>query len=330
MSLSTTTAHHSHSAVPPHTPRSRQKRRGSNRLARFDLKFSPYVYIAPFFLLFGVFGLFPLLYTAWVSMHKWDVTAGIWGGDTSEFLGLQNYTDLFMDEQFYTALTNTLGIFLISTVPQLLIALFLAVLLNRKMRFRTLLRMGILVPNVTSVAAVAIVFGLIFARDGGLANWVLHFFGVNEPIDWQASSWSSWTAISVMVDWRWIGYNALIFLAAMQAIPRDLYESAAIDGAGAWRQFWQITLPMLRPTFVFTIIVSTIGGMQLFTEPLIFGNGRAIGGTTHQFQTLAMFMYQRAFNDFNYGYGSAIAWTMFLLIVLASLLNFLVVRKSVK
>ncbi|GAA1775437.1 sugar ABC transporter permease [Luedemannella helvata] len=321
MSLSTSAA--PQHAVPPHRPRPRQSRGSSGGLTRFDLKFSPYLYIAPFFLLFGIFGLYPLIYTAWVSLHNWTL------GGTHEWVGFQNYTDLFADAQFWQTMKNTIGIFLLSTVPQLLLALFLATLLNRNLRGRTALRMAIVIPNVTSVAAVAIVFGLLFSRDFGAINWFLGLFGV-DAIDWRAHEWSSWTAISVMVDWRWTGYNALIFLAAMQAIPRDLYESAAIDGASQWRQFWQITLPLLRPTFLFIVIVSTIGGLQLFVEPLLFGNGRTNGGTTHQFQTLTMYMYSEAFENSRFGYGSAIAWAMFLLIVVASMVNFLFVRKSVK
>jgi cellobiose transport system permease protein len=321
MSLSTSTA--PQHAVPPHRPRARQPRSSSGGFARFDHKFSPYFYIAPFFVLFGIFGLYPLIYTAWVSLHNWNIMG------PADFVGLDNYADLFKDEQFWTTLKNTLGIFVLSTVPQLLLALILATLLNRNLRARTALRMAVVIPNVTSVAAVAIVFGLLFSRDFGVVNWVLGFFGVHN-LDWKSSSWSSWTAISVMVDWRWTGYNALILLAAMQAIPRDLYESAAIDGASLWRQFWQITLPMLRPTFMFTVIVSTIGGLQLFTEPLLFANGKTSGGTTHQFQTMTMYMYSEAFENFRFGYGSAIAWSVFLLIVIVSVINFLFVRKSVK
>ena len=119
---------------------------------------------------------------------------------------------------------------MLATVPQLLFALVLAQLLNQRLRARTFWRMGVLLPNITSVAAVGIIFTLLFARDFGLVNWLLGFVGV-EPIDWQDHRWSSWLAISVMVDWRWTGYNALIFLAALQAVPKDLYEAAPIDGA---------------------------------------------------------------------------------------------------
>ncbi len=127
---------------------------------------------------------------------------------------------------------------MLATVPQLLLALVLAQLLNQRLRARTFWRMGVLLPNITSVAAVGIIFTLLFARDFGLVNWLLGHVGV-DPIDWQEHRWSSWLAISTMVDWRWTGYNALIFLAALQAVPQDLYEAAAIDGASPVRQFWQ-------------------------------------------------------------------------------------------
>jgi cellobiose transport system permease protein len=117
----------------------------------------------------------------------------------------------------------------------------------------------------------------------------------------------------------------------MQAIPRDIYEAAAIDGAGPWRQFWQVTFPMLRPTFIFVVILSTIGGLQLFTEPLIFNNGLIAGGTLRQSQTVAMYMYEKGITNLNTaGYGAAVAWALFLMIVLVSLANFAVTRRSVK
>ncbi len=226
---------------------------------------------------------------------------------------------------------NTLAIFVIATVPQFILAMWLANLLNRGLRARTFFRMVIFVPNVTSLAAVAIIFGLFFRRDFGAINWLLHFVHIG-PIDWQAGRVSSWIALATMIDWRWTGYNALIFLAAMQAIPRDLYESASLDGAGRWRQFVSITLPGLRPTLLFVVINSTIGAWQLFTEPVIFnsGSGAILGGAQRQFQTVAMYMWERGFADLKFGYGSAIAFALFAIIVFASLVNFLLVRRSVR
>jgi cellobiose transport system permease protein len=159
-----------------------------------------------------------------------------------------------------------------------------------------------------------------------MVNWLLSMVGV-DGVDWQAHKWSSWIAISTMVDWRWTGYNALIYLAAMQAIPADLYEAAAIDGASRRRQFWTITVPLLRPTIIFTVIISTIGGMQLFVEPLLFGSGQFYGGSLGQFQTVTLYMFENAFRRNDYGYGATIAWMLFLLILICSILNFLIVRR---
>ena len=323
MSLSATTAPPSPATPPPRPPAPRRSE--SHRLTRLDLRYSPYLYIAPFFVIFGIFGLYPMLRTAWMSLHDWNLI-----GDHT-FIGLDNYTRLVSDEYFWNATLNTFGIFLLSTVPQLLLALFLANLLNRTfLRARTLFRMAIFMPNVVSVAAVAIVFGMLFQRDFGVFNWLLGFVGV-DPVDWDAERWSSWSAIASMVNWRWTGYNTLILLAGMQAIPKDLYEAAALDGASQWRQFWKITLPMLTPTFVFVVTLSTIGGLQLFTEPLVFANGNITGGDQREFQTLAMYMYELGIENLNTaGYGAAVAWAMFLMIVLVSLVNFLLVRRTVK
>ncbi|GLY23548.1 sugar ABC transporter permease [Micromonospora sp. NBRC 101691] len=294
------------------------------RLSRLDQRWSPYLYIAPFFLLFGVFGLYPLGYTFWVSLHDWDLL-----GSDHPFVGMENYTKLMADADFWHAVVNTLGIFVISTVPQLLAALWLANLLNRQLRARTLFRMTVLVPNVTSTAAVAIVFGVLFGREFGMVNWLLDLVGV-DPVGWKSDRFASWVAISAMVDWRWTGYNALIFLAAMQAIPRDLYESAAIDGANRVRQFWSITVPLLKPTIIFTVIISTIGGLQLFTEPRLFHSGTnpIRGGPMRESQTVTMYMFENAFAPhYNFGYGSAVAWLLFALIAVVAAINVLMLRR---
>ena len=280
-------------------------------------------FVSPYFLVFAVFGLFPLVYTAWVSMHEWTLLAG-----KVEFIGLANYRELFGDSAFWRALVNTFGIFILATVPQLVLATVLAQLLNTQLRARTLWRMGVLLPNVASVAAVGIIFGLIFARDYGIANWLLGLVGV-DTIDWRAHRWSSWLAIATMVDWRWTGYNALILLAALQSVPKELYEAARIDGASSWRQFWSITVPMLRPTLIFVTIVATIGGIQLFTEPLLFNPGaNAIsGGNQSQFQTVAMYLVQQAFTGQRFGYASTVAWVLFLIIAIVATINLLLMRR---
>ncbi|GGS57278.1 MULTISPECIES: carbohydrate ABC transporter permease [Actinokineospora] len=295
-----------------------------SRLYRWDVKGSPYAYVAPFFLLFGVFGVLPLAYTALISTTAWNTRRP---GSEDVSVGLDNYSALLGDDNFWNALVNTLGIGVFATVPQLLFALGIAHLLNYKLRGRLALRMGVLVPYVTSVAAVALIFNQIFARDFGLLNWLLSPF-TDAPIDWRASTAASWFAVSAMVTWHWTGYNALIYLAAMQTIPYELYESAAIDGAGKWRQFWSITIPSLRPTIIFTVIVSTVGALQLFAEPFLFDTTRNHnGGSERQFQTVVLYLYQQFWTNGRYGYGAAIAWTLFVITVVIVLINFLVVRR---
>nr|WP_229812763.1 sugar ABC transporter permease [Lentzea flava] len=296
-----------------------------HRLSKLDNRVSPYLFVAPFFVLFGAVGLFPLLYTAYVSLFDWDL-----GADDPKFLGLENYRTLFTDGQFWNALFNTFSIFLLSSVPQVITAVVLAALLAANLRGRTAWRMGVLLPYVASLVALTIIFGNLFGPQFGLVNTVLTTVGI-PPIDWQANTFGSHVAIASMVNWRWTGYNALIVLAAMLAIPRDLYEAAVVDGAGPVRQFFSITLPMLKPTLIFVIVTSTIGGLQIFTEPKLYdpsaGSG---GGAEHQYQTVVLYLYQSAFQQLDLGYASAIAWTLFLIVIAVAGLNFWLTRRAVR
>jgi cellobiose transport system permease protein len=280
-------------------------------------RFSPYAFVAPFFVLFAAFGLYPLIYTGWVSLHRVELSSP----ERSTWLGFSNYTNLLHNPYFWNALKNTFTLGVISTVPQLLMALGLAHLLSYRLRGRTFFRIAMLMPYATSLAATAIVFTQLFGRDFGLINDVLGVFGVHN-ISWESGHWSSQIAISAMVTWRWTGYNALIYLAAMQAVPRELYESAAIDGAGKWQQFRYVTVPALRPTILFTVVVSTIGATQLFGEPLLFGGiSGHLGGSDRQYQTLGLLMYDQGWFNGHLGRAAATAWTMFVLIVLLVLIN---------
>jgi cellobiose transport system permease protein len=293
----------------------------------FDTKRTPYLLIAPFFILFGIFGLFPIVFNGVVALRNWrldDPTLTGWAG-------MANFERLLADEDFWNAMLNTFGIFLLSTVPQLLLALMIANLLNRKLRATTWWRVGVLLPYVTPVAASTLVFAVFFARDGGMANWVLSLLGIGTetPIDWRADKWSSWIAIATMVNWKWIGYNALLYLAAMQAVPRDVYEAAAVDGAGPWRQLWQITVPMIQPVVVFTVILSTIGGLQLFTEPMLFDQNPALatGGSNGQYQTIAQLIFKVGWRDLNLGYAAAMSWALFLIILIVAAINALATNR---
>ncbi|MEU3379145.1 carbohydrate ABC transporter permease [Streptomyces caelestis] len=312
---------------PPADPVSLEKeRRRRDRLSRRwqrDIRWSPYAFVSPFFLLFVAFGLFPLIYTGWASLHQVELTAPT----DMNWVGLRNYTRIFDDEFFWNAAKNTLTIGIISTVPQLLMAMGIAHLLNYKLRASTFFRVAMLAPYATSIAAASLVFVLLFGRDYGMINWALDMVGIN-PVDWQNDKWYSQIAVSTIIIWRWTGYNTLIYLAAMQAIPQDLYESAALDGANRWQQFIHVTLPALRPTILFTCVVSTIGASQVFGEPLLFdANQGTSGGAEHQFQTLGLYLYEQGWVAHHLGRASAIAWTMFLFLIVIGIVNYVISRR---
>ncbi|MFE3743467.1 carbohydrate ABC transporter permease [Streptomyces sp. NPDC059096] len=301
----------------------RQARR--NLLHRLDLGAVPYGFIAPFFLIFGAFGLYPLIYTFWISLHRVELSTM----DTMEWRGLANFTELFEDERFWNALTNTFTIGVISTVPQLLMALGLAHLLNYRLRGSVFFRVAVLTPYATSIGAAALVFTMLFERDFGMINWGLGLLGIDN-VDWEAQKWPAQLAISTIVIWRWTGYNALLYLASMQAIPKDLYEAAAIDGASRWQQFRTVTIPGISATIIFTIVLSTIGATQLFGEPLIFGQGPngISGGADNQYQTLGLLLYEEGWKNYQMGRASAIAWAMFLILILVFVLQRVIARVS--
>jgi cellobiose transport system permease protein len=294
-------------------------------LRRLDPKVSPYLYVAPFFFIFGVFGLFPLGYTAYISLTDRNLLNPV-----SHFIGLHNYALLIHDSYFWNAVENTFGIWFLATVPQLCLALLIAHVLNTQLRVRTFFRMAVLLPQVTSLVAVALIFTQMFGHDYGFANYMLGLVGIHH-VYWEAGRFTSWIALSVMVTWRWTGYNALIYLAAMQSIPDELYEAAAVDGARRWRQFFHVTVPMLRPTIIFTVIISTIGGLQLFTEPYLFQPqvSGGTGGSARQYQTIVMYLYEKFLGStqFKFGYAAAIAWCLVLLIALFAVVNYFLVSR---
>ncbi|MEU4078507.1 ABC transporter permease [Streptomyces venezuelae] len=294
--------------LPPLRPgRSRSPRRGHRQGA------GPFLLLAPFLFLFTAFGVFPLVAAAWTSFHRVELTAP----GRAEWVGLRNYTRLLDDGFFWNALLNTLTIGVLATVPQLLLALGVAHLLHARLRGRQFFRVVALAPYATSVAAATLVFALFYGRDHGMANWALGVVGL-DPVDWQNGPWASRFAVASIVVWRWTGYNALIYLAALGTVPRELYEAAALDGASRWRQFLHVTLPGIRPALGFTAIVSTIGAVQLFGEPLLYASGAgASGGANHQFQTLGLYLYEQGWVNLHLGRAAAIAWAMLLILVAA-------------
>ncbi len=295
----------------------------SQRLSRWDLRVSPYLYISPFFIMFAVVGLFPIAFTAVISFMDWDLVR-----NSGQFVGVDQYAWILGQPQFWTALRNTFSIFLLSSVPQLIAAVVIAAMLDRNIRGRTFWRMGVLVPFVMAPVAVALIFSNMFGDNHGLVNQILADTGL-PAIQWHKDAFWSHVAIATMVNFRWTGYNTLILLAAMQAIPRDYYEAATVDGAGAFRQFRSITLPSLKPTLIFVIITATIGGLQIFDEPRMFDQfGR--GGAAQQWLTITLYLYDIGWGQWNFGRAAALAWILFLIILIIGLINLLVTRRLVR
>ena len=283
-----------------------------------------YVAIAPFYILFLVFGLFPIGYSIVLSFTDWD------GVGKLRFVGLAQYQYLVSDPRFWNAALNTLIIWVLSTVPMLFLALLLAFLLHSNISAKGVYRVAFFVPNITSMVAMAIVFGSVFSDSFGLINAALKELGA-DPVGWVSTYWGIKITLATMVIWRWTGYNAIIYLAGLQAIPTELYDAAKVDGANGWRIFSRITVPLLRPVILFTVITSTIGGLSLFTEPQILfsgGSGPAnSGGPDEAGMTIVLYQYNQAFNQFDFGYGSAIAWALFVFAVVFSIINWRLIRE---
>jgi cellobiose transport system permease protein len=293
------------------------------RLHRWDFKASPYLYISPFFIMFLLVGLFPIAYTAVISTMDWDLVRG-----SGTFVGLDQYIWILQQPHFWTAVRNTFSIFLISTIPQLALALFIAAVLDRNLRGRTFWRMSVLLPFVVAPVAVGLIFNVVFADNFGLVNGFLTDIGL-PAIQWHKEPFWSHVAIATMVNYRWTGYNALILLAAMQAVNRDYYEAATVDGAGPVRQFFNITLPSLKPTLIFVVITATIGGLQIFDEPRVFDQfGR--GGAGQQWLTITLYLYDIGWGQWNFGRAAAMAWLLFAIIMLIGLINLFITRRVVR
>ncbi|MGW7686899.1 carbohydrate ABC transporter permease, partial [Kribbella sp. NPDC054772] len=193
--------------------------------------------------------------------------------------------------------------------------------LHTATRVLILYRISYLIPNFPSLFAVTLVFGSIFSNNFGLLNAFLESIGVGK-IEWLTQPWGIKIAIATIVTWRWVGYNAIIYLAGLQAISADVYEAAKVDGASPRQTFWRITVPMLRPVILFTAVTSTIGGLQIFTESrVLFGDTDNIGGPGDAGLTIVSYLYQSAFIKNQFGYGAAIGWALFILIVLFSIIN---------
>ncbi|TAG03172.1 MAG: sugar ABC transporter permease [Burkholderiales bacterium] len=295
---------------------------------RFDTRrLMPYLFISPFFILFAIFGLFPLLFSVVLSLHSWDPAAGF---EAMRWVGFDNYTfALTRDDWLHASLYNTLWIALVAGLPQHLIALPLAYFLHTCFgRWRNLVVGLYFLPFITSTVAIALVFSALFSKDFGVVNSILAAFksvplvGAIMPeqsVDWANNPQYTKWMISFVVFWRFVGWNTVLYLAALQTVPRDLLEAAEIDGASLWRRFRYIVLPLLKPMMFFAVTLTIIGNLQLFEEPFILTGGT--GGTDQAGKTAAMHMYWVAFREGDFGTASAIAWLLFIVIAAVTGLN---------
>lgn len=312
---------------PPATGVLVPRRRASGR-RRVLAHWPQYLAISPFYLLFAVFGLFPVGFSLFLAFQRWD------GIGPMQYVGLDQFRFLLDDGTFWLSMRNTFFIWFVSTVPMLFLALVIAAMLNSTKRLTSFYRVAYFIPNVTSLVAVAIFFGAVFSNNFGLVNAFLRGIGL-PTVDWLTQPLGMKIAVATVMTWQWTGYNAIIYLAGMQTIPTDLYEAARIDGAGPVQTFFRITVPMLRPIILFTVIVSTVTGMQSFTEPqVLFGTNTTLnpntGGPGQGALTMVLYFYHQAFDNRNFGYGAAIAWFVFLVIMLFVAINWRLVARREK
>lgn len=270
-----------------------------------------YGFLAPYLLIFAAFWFWPILYSFYLSFlstrrQPWTFNPGMtWGR-------------LAQDPAFYNALWNTLKILAIQVPVMLTLATLLAVLLNSKLlRARGLIRFAFFAPVVIGEAAYAAVFRLMFNDEFGIVNKTLEALGL-EFVSWFSNPTAAMSVIVIAVTWRWVGYNAIILLSGLQSIPQDVYEAATLDRVSPRQQFLYITLPLLKPIIIFCLVLSVIGSMQLFAEPYLITNLGGPGGAT---ETLGLYLYKQAFLNLNFGYASAIAYTIAALAATISILN---------
>ncbi|MGM0843705.1 MAG: carbohydrate ABC transporter permease [Bacillota bacterium] len=275
---------------------------------------SGYLYIAPFFIIFGIIGLYPAVFSIYLAFQKWN------GLSPMSFAGLDNFRIVLEDPLFWKSVYNTIIIGLMGTAPQIIVGIILAFLLNLTfLRFKSFFRITIFMPYITSMVAVALIFSVLFSNhESSLANYVLGVFGF-DPVNWATSEWGTKIAISIMVFWRWIGYNTIIYLAGIQSIPNDLYEAATIDGANKMQQLIYITMPLLKPFIILTVFFSTVGALQLFSEPTVFLGTGAF--TRDEAMTVVMYLYRDAFKLQSFGTASATAVILLFIIIIFAAIN---------
>lgn len=280
-----------------------------------------YLFLAPGFALFALVILYPITRAFQISLYHWAIAPGT----PSEFIGFGNYSKALHDPIFWRGLVNA-GFYMATTVPaQIAIGLAIAVLLDTKMPARTFFRTLFYLPVVTSWVVVSLLFRYLFITDGGLFNWVLHdaTHVTSHNIDWLGQRWTAMFAIAILGVWKGVGWSMVIFLAALQGVPRELKEAAAVDGAKAWARFRAVSLPAIRPVVAFVTILLVMGGFNVFISVYLMTQG----GPQDETQVLLTWMYLQAFSFLDFGYGSAISFMLTLVVFVLSVVQLRLFRR---
>lgn len=277
------------------------------------------LFLAPAVVVIGIFTLYPIVSAAYTSLTKWDGFS-----PTKNFVGFDNYIRLLADSEFHNSLLVTLvyafGVCVLSIISGLTVAL----LLDAPLRFRSIYRTIYFLPVVTSSVAVAIVWKYML-DDAGLLNALLSSIGLT-GLDWLSYRWISLSALTLLTVWKNLGFNAILYLTALQALPVEVYEAAQLDGAGSWQQFRNITLPLLRPMTFFVLVQALINSFQAFDLVYVFTEGGPRGGT----DVLGMMMFRTAFRLDDFGYGTAIAFVTLLLVMTVTLVQWRINERGEK
>jgi ABC-type sugar transport system permease subunit len=268
-----------------------------------------YVLLSPYLLLFVVVLAYPLLYSLWLSLF--DATLN----RAPTFVGAGNFITLFTDPEFHTALRNTFYFAFFAVLGETTLPLLMALAMNERLPFRTVFRTAFFLPVVTSWVVVSLIWSMLFAQQG-LMNTIVQALGFAPQPFFSNGGQAMWIIIALSI-WKNLGYYMVIYLAALQGVPQDLYEAAAVDGATRWRQLWHIAVPALRPVIYFVLTISIITSMQLFTQPFIMTNGGPLNATL----SIVQLLYRHAFVQLEFGYGSAIATVLLVLLVALALIN---------
>jgi ABC-type sugar transport system permease subunit len=270
----------------------------------YELRTS-YLFLVPYLIYFLVFMAYPLLFAFYLTFHEWAIVA-----PEKPYVGLQNYMKLLHDDIFWLSMKNVLIYLSINLPAQMILSLALALLVNQKIRFRGFFRSVFFMPSVVSGVVVSVVFLMLYSPQFGLLNYYLGKVGI-PPQRWITSVNQAMPSIALMASWRQIGYFAVIYLAGLQAIPPVLYKASAVDGANSWRQFWHVTLPLLNPTILLVLMVSTIWGFLVFTEPFVMTEGGPLHATT----TPALYLYFESFRYLRMGYAATIGVVLGLVVL---------------